>query len=95
MSEQKLTGKIIAVLEERSGISQNGNSWRAREYVLETEGQYPRKCCFRVKGDRIEEFGIVPGDVLTVYLDIDAHDWQGKWYNEITAWKVERGETAE
>ena len=94
MEQQKqntITGKIIAVLEERSGISKNGSAWRQREYVLqELKDKYPQRCIFRVKGENIEKYALGVGDVVTAYLDIDAHDFNGKWYNEITAWRIDR-----
>ena len=88
----EITGKIIAVLPERGGISQRtGSEWKVQEYVLETQEQYPRKMCFDVFGaDKIAQFGIKIGDHLTVSFDIDAREYQGRWYNSIRAWKVER-----
>lgn len=45
----ELTGRIIADLEERSGVSQrSGNKWMVREYMIEVPGQYPRRCVFSV-----------------------------------------------
>ena len=88
----EITGKIIAVLPERGGISQRtGSEWKVQEYVLETQEQYPRKMCFDVFGaDKIAQFAIQIGDQLTVSFDIDAREYQGRWYNSIRAWKVER-----
>lgn len=88
----EITGKIIAVLPERGGVSQRtGSEWKVQEYVLETQEQYPRKMCFDVFGaDKIAQFAIKIGDQLTVSFDIDAREYQGRWYNSIRAWKVER-----
>ena len=74
----EITGKIIAVLEPRGGVSKTGNPWKVQEYVLETNEQYPRKMCLQA------------GEELTVSFDIDAREWQGRWFNSIRAWKVER-----
>lgn len=89
------TGKIIEVLEERSGIAaRNGNSWRCAQYVLETAEQYPKKILFEVFGeDKIQSMAIKAGEVLTVSFSIDAHEYNGKWYNQIRAWKVDRTST--
>ncbi len=86
-----LTGKIIAVLPLQSGVSQRtGNGWQSQEYVLETHDQYPKKCCFKVFGeDKIKQFNIQMGAELTVSFDIDAHEYNGRWFNQINAWKVE------
>lgn len=86
----EISGKIIMVLPERGGVSQrSGSEWKVASYVLETMEQYPRKCCFEVFGtDRIAQFNIQVGQMLTVSLDIDAHEYNGRWYNQIRAWKV-------
>ncbi|MBR4920755.1 MAG: DUF3127 domain-containing protein [Prevotella sp.] len=88
-----LTGKIIAVLPANSGVSsRTGNAWMSQEYVIEVPGQYPRKCLFRVFGeDRIKQFNIQNGEELTISFDIDAHEYNGRWFNEIRAYNVTRG----
>ena len=88
----EITGKIIAVLPERGGVSKTGNEWKTQEYVLETHEQYPRKMCFNVFGaDKIAQFNIQAGEEMTVSFDINAREYNGRWYNDIRAWKVERG----
>ena len=87
----ELSGKVIAVLEPRGGVSKTGNAWKVQEYVIETHDQYPRKMCFDVFGeDKINQFNIQIGEELTVHFDIDAREWQGRWFNSIRAWKVDR-----
>jgi hypothetical protein len=64
----------------------------SQEYVIEVPGQYPRKCLFRIFGeDRIKQFNIQMGEDITVSFDIDAHEYQGRWFNEIRAYNVTRG----
>ncbi len=88
----EITGKIIAVLPERGGVSKTGNEWKMQEYVLETHEQYPKKICFNVFGaDKIAQFNIQAGDEMTVSFDINAREYNGRWYNDIRAWRVERG----
>ncbi len=88
----EITGKIIAVLEPRGGVSKTGNEWKMQEYVLETHEQYPRKVCFNVFGaDKIAQFNIQAGEEMTVSFDINAREYNGRWYNDIRAWRVERG----
>lgn len=87
-----ITGRIIAVLPERSGVSQrNGSEWRVASYVLETQEQYPKKICFEVFGaDRIQNFNIQAGEMMTVSFDVDAHEYNGRWFNTIRAFRVDR-----
>lgn len=89
----EITGKIIAVLPVRTGVSQRtGTEWRVQEYVLETiNEQFPRKLAFEVFGtDRIANFNIKAGEVMIVSFDIDAREYNGRWWNQIRAWKVDR-----
>ena len=88
----ELTGKIIAILPPKQGVSQStGNAWICQDYVLETQETYPKKCCFNAFGaEKIKDMNIQLGETLTVSLEINASEYQGKWYNQVRAWKVER-----
>ena len=92
----ELTGKIIAEFNERGGISsRTGNEWKAKSYVLEVPGEFPRKMVFDVFGvDRLQAFNIQIGEQLTVFFDIDAHEYNGRWFNDIRAFRIDRGQAA-
>ena len=85
-----IQGKIINVLPERSGVSQRtGTPWKAGSFIIETIEQFPKKCVFDVFGeDRLNQFNIQVGQLLTVSIDIDAHEYNGRWFNSIRAYKV-------
>lgn len=85
------TGKVIAILEPKSGTSKStGNAWMNQEFVVESNEMYPKKMCFSVFGeDKIKQFNIQMGAELDVHFDIDANEWQGRWFNSIRAWKVD------
>jgi hypothetical protein len=84
----EIQGKVIAVLPERSGVSARGE-WKSQTYVIETQEQYPKKMAFYVFGaDRLAQFNIHSGEVINVSFDIDAHEYQGRWFNSIRAWNV-------
>jgi len=85
----EITGKVIQILEEKSGESKNG-TWRKQEFVLETPGQYPKPVCLVVWGDKIDEFGVKDGETLTAHIDIESREYNGKWYTDVKAWRVER-----
>ena len=86
----EIQGKIIVVLPERSGISQRGNQWRSISYVLETQEQYPKKLAFDVTNDKIDQLNIQFGEILTVQFDINAREYNGRWFNSVNAWNVIR-----
>ncbi len=86
----ELQGKVIAVLPERSGTSARGE-WKAQSFVIETHENYPKKLVFDVFGaDRLAQFSIQSGEELLVSFDIDAHEYQGRWYNSVRAWNIQR-----
>ena len=93
----EITGKIIAVLEARGGTSaRTGSPWKMQDYVLETiNEQFPRRICFNVFGeDKIAMMNIQLNEIMTVYFDINAREYQGRWFNDIRAWNILRGQAA-
>ena len=88
----EITGKIIAVLPANSGTSaRTGNPWMSQTYVIETQGQYPKKLAFDVFGEeRIKQFNIQQGEELTVSFDFDAHEYNNRWFNQIRAFNVDK-----
>ena len=86
----ELKGRIIAVHPIQPGEGRNG-TWKKQEYVIEydREAQYPRKMMFVLWGDKIDQFAIQEGQELKVSFDIDCRAYNGRWYNDIRAWKVE------
>lgn len=88
-----LTGTIIAVMPAQSGTSsRTGNPWMSQEYVLEVPAQYPKRMVFRIFGeDRIRQFNIQQGEQnVTIQFDIDAHEYNGRWFNEVRCYNVLR-----
>ena len=86
----EITGKIIAVLPTRSGTSARGTQWSSQTAVIETHEQYPKRVAFDVLGDKITEFNLQVGEEVTVSFDINAREFNGKWWNSVNAWRVVR-----
>lgn len=85
-----ITGKIIAVLPTKSGTSARGTQWSSQTAVIETHEQYPKRVAFDVLGDKITEFNLQVGEEVTVSFDINAREFNGKWWNSVNAWNVIR-----
>lgn len=85
-------GKVIFIGQARSGTSSSGKPWASQEFVIEnSSARYPSKLCFTVFGqERIRQFNIQMGETLSVSFDIDAHEFNGRWYNNISAFAVAR-----
>lgn len=87
----KITGRVVDVLEEESGTGKHG-PWRKQEFILETEGQYPKQVCVAQWGDNIEKFDVEEGERVTAHIDIQSREYQGRWYTDVKAWRIERPE---
>lgn len=86
----EIQGKVTNILPMRSGVSARGE-WKSQEFVITTEEQYPKMVCFQVFGeDKINSFALQIGEVVKVSFDISAHEYQGRFFNSINAWKVEK-----
>lgn len=86
------TGKITHVSEIARGTSQNGKEWASIDFVITNDqDRYPRSICLRIFGeDRINELAPKVGENVTADFDIDAHEYNGRWYNQLTAWRITR-----
>jgi hypothetical protein len=88
----EVTGILVKKTCEREGVSsRNGMPWKIAEYLIEIPGQYPRHINFRVSDGqvgRLARFDSLVGKTVTVSFDIDAHEYEGRWFNELNAWGV-------
>ena len=88
----ELIGKIIQILPLQEGVSKAGNPWKKQEYILETLGtQYPRKVCFNLFGDNVDKFPMQVGQDVTVSIDIESREFNGRWSTDVRAWNVLNG----
>ena len=81
-----LKGKVFQVLPEQTGTGKNGE-WKKQEVIIETEGQYPKKVCISLWGEKVGAINI--GTSVDVQLDAESREYNGRWYTELKAWKIE------
>ncbi len=84
----QLTAKLIQLLPIQTGTGKNGE-WKRQDIVVETDGQYPKKVCISIWGEKINEQQLVVGNSLTIDFDIESREFSGRWYTDLKAWKVE------
>ena len=51
-----ISGIVLSILPLQSGTSKAGNQWQKQDFILEKQGQYPRKVCVCLFGDNVEKF---------------------------------------
>lgn len=84
----QLTAKLIQLLPLQTGAGKNGQ-WKKQEFIVETEGTYPKKVCISIWGDKIDESQLKIGNDLKIDFDIESREYNGRWYTDVKAWKIE------
>ncbi len=86
----QVKGTLIQKLRLESGVSKAGKEWKKQDFVVETNEQFPKKICFTLFGDKISLIdGISEGSEIEVFFSVESRDFNGKWYHNINAWKIE------
>ena len=90
--EIKVVGTIEKLMPISKGISAAGREWVKQDIVMSmANGQFVKHLAATVMGqERIDNFKLRVGDNIVAYLDVDAKEYNGRWYNSINIWKVER-----
>jgi hypothetical protein len=88
----QLTAKLNQLLPIQTGTGKNGE-WKKQEIIVESDGQYPKKLCISIWGDKINESQLQIGNLLKIDFDIESREYNSKWYTDIKAWKIEIVET--
>jgi hypothetical protein len=84
----KLTAKISQLLPLQTGSGKNGE-WKKQDFIVETGELYPKKICISVWGDKINPSVLVVGNELNIDFDIESREYNGRWYTDLKAWKIE------
>jgi hypothetical protein len=83
----QLKGKVVQVLATETGEGKNG-TWKSQKVIVETgEGQYVKKVCIKLLKDTVDT--VWEGDERTFNINIESREYNGKWFNDISCWKIE------
>lgn len=83
-------GIVYRVLPVVKGTSQRGE-WVKQEVVFELPGEFNRKLCVGFWGDKAQEAGALkPGEKVSVAINLESREYNGRWYTEARAWKLTR-----
>ena len=90
--EIKVVGTIEKLMPISRGVSAAGREWVKQDIVMSmANGQFVKHLAATVMGqERIDNFKLRVGDNIVAYLDIDAREYNSRWYNSINIWRVER-----
>lgn len=83
----EITGTVVSLLPLQTGQGKNG-VWKKQEFILETPGQYPKKVCLSLWGEKVDEIKLSIGEKITASINLESREYNGRWYTEARAWKV-------
>jgi len=83
----ELKGKVIQLLPIQTGMGKKGQ-WKKQDFILETKGQYPKKVCLSLWGDKIDDADLSVGHEVSVSVELESREYNGRWYTEARAWKI-------
>jgi hypothetical protein len=84
----ELEARVSVVLPVMSGVSKStGNQWMSQDCVFEyfwfPNQSNPSRIVMKVFGeDKIKMFNLQPNDEVRVRYHIEAHEYNGRWFNE-------------
>jgi len=83
----EIAGVVVNLLPLQTGQGKNG-TWKKQEFILETPGQYPKKVCVSLWGEKADETKLSIGDKITASINVESREYNGRWYTEVRAWKI-------
>ncbi len=83
-----IKGRVIQLLALQTGEGKNG-TWKKQDFVIETDGQYPKKVCISAWGDKINESALQIGNEVNISFDVESREYNGRWYTDLKAWKID------
>lgn len=88
----EIKGKVKSVLPVETGAGKNGKEWKRQDFIIEfMDGEFSKILALTTRSDNA--FNIVSklkaGQDVTVQFNIESREYNGKYYTNATAWKIE------
>jgi Domain of unknown function (DUF3127) len=90
----EIKGKVVQIMPLQTGEGKNG-PWKKQDFVIETDGQYPKKVCISAWGDKMNTSLIQMNSDINVSFDVESREYNSKWYTDLRAWKIEAASAAD
>lgn len=87
----QLTGKFNRVIETKTGIGQK-DEWTSISFMVDVEnGNFVKHPVFETFNKPELTEGLQPGQEVTVHFNIDSKEYNGRFYNSVRAYRVDKG----
>jgi len=84
--------EVVGRLHKKFDTEKKTESFQAREFVIEIDGNYPQFIKFQLVQDKcsiIDDYN--EEDSIKVHFDLRGRQWQDKYFTNLNAWRVEAG----
>lgn len=86
--------ELVGKLHKKYETENKTDSFKAREFVVEMDsGSYPQFIKLQLVQDRcalIDDYN--EGEQMKVHFDLRGREWQGRYFTNLNAWRVEKVE---
>lgn len=81
---------VNAVLPLVTGQSARGE-WKKQDVVFDLPGEFNRKLCVGFWNDKaVDAAALRPGDRVALSVNVESREYNGRWYTEVRAWRMNR-----
>lgn len=88
----EIKGKVKSVLPVESGEGKNGKEWKRQDFIIEfMDGEYSKILALTARTDNALNIAskLKDGQDVKVQFNIESREYNGKYYTNATAWKIE------
>ena len=85
----EIKGKITKHLQPETGEGRNGQ-WKKQTFILTTPGEYPDEIAIEIWNEKVTLRPV--GSEVVVSVNIKSREYNGRYFTNLTAWKIEGGE---
>ena len=88
--------EVEGKLHKKYETENKTDSFQAREFVILVEsGNYPQYVKFQLVQDRCALLDAYEeGEEIKVHFDLRGREWQGKYFTNLNAWRLEKASAA-
>ena len=88
--------EVIGKLHKKFDVEEKSSSFRVRNFVITVQdGNYEQFINFQLTQDKCEIIdGYEIGNDIKVHFNLRGREWQGKYFTNLQAWRVEGDKSA-
>mgnify|MGYP003436703368 CR=1 FL=1 len=82
---REVKGQVKAILATET----LNDGFKKRVIVVTEQGEYPKDIAIEFLKDKVtilDKFKV--GETVTVGINIQSREWQGKWFTNVNGWKI-------